>query len=566
MALKLLGPTLTEVNQDGLDMVHACCARLQLPDVLRDALGARIGAPAGDFNIVLLAQLTPAERDNTVDNVGLLDTQQPPQPRLPTLFEKAQIRSVLALVDVVSMLLAAPPVQGQVPAPQAQAAPVAPQLALNMRRVRVSDVLDLMDESLVDPLTLGELNQFYANYRDLKHGDPQEEVEPTLEQVSALNSRVVTRQLAPYGDFSILTPFGRRMAKVLKHQAWLPNRDGSYRMVEVLGPENYDAWYACWRVFACCCLMLRWPQPVAGSLLVVTPAALECYQESFRQLAFKYSECWFLCCKAEDSCRAEHLSKIRHERVVANGGAQVSWSDVIIAAASDDEYWDREVRRPAAAYLARGGIWGEPTAAYEEAPTGLTTKVRTQSSGGKPGSIDDSPGQRKKKTRAEEEASRTASPVIGPASPGGGGGNQGASPPTTQAPRWESHPRRKGRFFITIGDGTEICFSFAKGARDACPEPCQRTRAHVCQSCLGPHRNGECGWAKHGGKGGKGGKGRQVTQRKAEGLGQALTQSEPEGTPQPETEPEGTPQPETVETPQTIARCLLAQTPPPWRS
>ena len=83
-----------------------------------------------------------------------------------------------------------------------------------------------MDDGYVDPLTPGELNAFFDNYRALKHGDPQEEVEPTLEQVSAFNARVVTLQLAPYGDFSILTPFGRRMAKVLKHRAWIPNPDG----------------------------------------------------------------------------------------------------------------------------------------------------------------------------------------------------------------------------------------------------------------------------------------------------------------------------------------------------
>ena len=242
MAPKLLVPTLAEVNQDGLDMVHACCARLQLPDVLRDAIGVRIGAPPGDFNIAMLAQLTPAERDNTVDNVGLLDVQQPPQPRLPTLFEKAQVRSVLALVDMVSLLLAAPPAQAQPPIQQPQAFPPAAPQQPPGRRVKISDVLDPMDESFVDPLTPGELNQFYANYRDLKHGDPQEEVEPTLEQVSAFNARVVTLQMAPYGDFSILTPFGRRMAKVLKHRAWLPNRDCSYRTVEVPGPESYDVW------------------------------------------------------------------------------------------------------------------------------------------------------------------------------------------------------------------------------------------------------------------------------------------------------------------------------------
>ena len=139
-----------------------------------------------------------------------------------------------------------------------------------------------------------------------------------------------------------------------KHRAWLLNRDGSYRTVEVPGPESYDVRYACWRVLTCCCLMLRWPQPVAGSQVVVTSAALEYTRETFRQLAFKHSECWLLCCKAEDTCRAVHLSRIRRGMVVANGGAQVPWSDVLIEAANNVKCRDREVRHPAIVYLAKG--------------------------------------------------------------------------------------------------------------------------------------------------------------------------------------------------------------------
>ena len=43
-------------------------------------------------------------------------------------------------------------------------------------------------------------------------------------------------------DFSIITLLSRHMAKVLKHRAWLPNRDGTYRTVEVQGPDSCDAW------------------------------------------------------------------------------------------------------------------------------------------------------------------------------------------------------------------------------------------------------------------------------------------------------------------------------------
>ena len=511
-----MAPTLQEIQNDGLDNVNECCARLQIPDVLRDAIGARIGSPGGgvNYSIQLLVQLTQPERDDTVDNVPLLEQPpQPPlvaQPRVPTLFEKAQVRALLTLVDMVSTILNAPPFQPVLPAAPAAAqaqAPQAVQPLAGIRKVKVSEVLDPMDEMLVDPITPGELNQFYANYRDLKHGDPQQECEPTMEQISAFNARVVTLQLAPYADFSILTPFGRRMSKILKHRAWVANRDGTYRTMEVPGPDSYDVWYSCWRVYSTCCLMLRWPQAVGGSNYVLTPAALEYYQENFRQLAQEYSECWFLCCKAEDACRAEHLTRTRRRLMAANGGAQVSWSDVFIEVADDSKYWDREVRRPAMLYLARGKRGGEPTAAYEEDPTGLTTKIKSQLgvAGASQEWLAESPSKRQKKTKAEKAAAKAAAHAAGSVSVSSA---QASSPPPPQA-HPEAHPRKRGSMFITSREGTEVCFTFAKGARDQCSVPCPGGRAHVCQFCLGPHRNSECSRANNqGGRGGKGGKGK----------------------------------------------------------
>ena len=243
----MLMPTLAEVNADQLEQINECAARVAMPDLLHDALGARIGAPVGmNSNVVILAQLTQAERENMVDNVDIPDGPPVGQPqgqafRPPTIFEKMQVRALFNLVNSVHLILTAAPLQ---PPPAALPGTVAVAPIANMRRVKVSDVLDPMDESTVDSLTPGQLIAFYANYRALKHGNPQEEVEPTMEQISAFHARVVILSLAPYGVFSILTPFGRRMAKVLKHRAWIPNRDGTYRTVEVPGPDSYDVWYA----------------------------------------------------------------------------------------------------------------------------------------------------------------------------------------------------------------------------------------------------------------------------------------------------------------------------------
>ena len=63
---------------------------------------------------------------------------------------------------------------------------------------------------------------------------------------------------------------------------------------------------------------------------------------------------WHLCQRAEDRCRAEHMPRIARRLATANGGKYPTWTEVFLEAAKDDRYWDKEVRRPAVNFLARG--------------------------------------------------------------------------------------------------------------------------------------------------------------------------------------------------------------------
>eukprot|EP00971_Amphidinium_carterae_P167511 3319084-Amphidinium_carterae.1 len=54
--------------------------------------------------------------------------------------------------------------------------------------------------------------------------------------VSAMHSRVVVHKLEPYGDFSLLSRFGRRMQKVLRHRSWMPEEDGTFKPIDSPGP------------------------------------------------------------------------------------------------------------------------------------------------------------------------------------------------------------------------------------------------------------------------------------------------------------------------------------------
>ena len=190
-------------------------------------------------------------------------------------------------------------------------------------------------------------------------------------------------------------------------------------------------------------------------------------------MAKDHPECWHLCQKVEDNCRAEHFPRILRKLQVEK--ADASWSDVFLAAAEDDRYWDREVRRPALQFLARGRRPQSTTEAQEERREAAIF-----------GSGIEEPPRKKSKGEKKREAKqrRLVAPPEAPprttgksASKGGKGNHQ--------------KKEHKGRF-ITTREGAEICYKFAAGEKGACPWPCPNSREHVCQKCLQPHRNDGC--------------------------------------------------------------------------
>ena len=72
------------------------------------------------------------------------------------------------------------------------------------------------------------MDTYRANYRQLKHGDPLPNAEPTPEQMGALAVRILVLFLAPYVDFGLFAPFGTRFQKYLRHKAWVKGADGTW--------------------------------------------------------------------------------------------------------------------------------------------------------------------------------------------------------------------------------------------------------------------------------------------------------------------------------------------------
>lgn len=346
------------------------------------------------------------------------------------------------------------------------------------RRVKTSNVADPADESEIPVASADQLKEWYADYCRLKHGHPLPDKEPTGEQVSALHTRIVELGMEPYADFSVLTPHGRRLAKVLRHRSWLPQEDGSYKPVEVPGPSSLGTWDACWKVYERVLLMLRFKDADTGvKYLVIKPIALDAYYKAFSQLAKEHPETWHLCCSAEDKCRAEHMPRILR-RLEEEWGCQPSWSDVFEAAAADNAFWDREVRRPSLQFLARGSL--PRPEATNQAERAVMEKTATNAGSGRSG--ERPPSRRQAKTEKRKMAISAGKPAAGP------------PPKKTKGSGKGAHPRKdRDGLFLSTETGDEICFRFAKASGDGgCSTPCGQSRKHVCQHCLGSHKNASC--------------------------------------------------------------------------
>ena len=406
-------------------------------------------------------------------------------PRTLNAVEVAQIslamraaRAALALPDIDFLAVPGPPAAAPPPA-----APGPPPGA--PRRVKFSMVLNQADEGEIPPLDQPTLDQMYVQLQTIKGALPLPEADPSPDQVSALRVRVLEHQDTPYADFALFTPYNLRFLKALKFKSYVLEPDGTFRMVEVPGPPNWDAWYASWRVFANVLLMLT--VNAGGMVLpIVTPAALEEYLEQFRSLCSSLPETWHLCVMAEDRCRAEHFAQLRRLRAQAYalGGAPgynplVPWDDVFRQAALDKSYWDRHVRDPALVFMARGGARKQntsPATDYAASPARTPTKRARRTA-----------AARGKIAELQEELKNIKSHAAGSTGGTAHGGNRKGS---KGGGKQQSHPRKDSRgHFVTTREGTQICFGFSAGT---CAGTCKAGRAHVCQQCLGAHRTPDC--------------------------------------------------------------------------
>ena len=89
----------------------------------------------------------------------------------------------------------------------------------------------------------------FQNYRTLALGAPEEDEEPTAEQLQALHVKVAVLNSAPYADLAIWGPFNPKVVRAMKFVAWLPHPDGTYLKEDIPGPANFSAELTSWRFF-----------------------------------------------------------------------------------------------------------------------------------------------------------------------------------------------------------------------------------------------------------------------------------------------------------------------------
>ncbi|CAL1136058.1 unnamed protein product [Cladocopium goreaui] len=345
------------------------------------------------------------------------------------------------------------------------------------KKVKASNVLDQMDDTEIVAMTRQELNQAYQFHIEETGAEPPHDCDPTVEQIAAMRDRTITRQEAPYADFSILTPFGKTMQRQLKTRSWVFQQDGSFRALDVPGPPSLEAWKSCWKVYRSILFMLRYPSTASGLApkKVVTSASLEEYFERIVKLAADFPETWHLIMRAEDKCRSEMLERYRRQltKAALEGRLPMNldfdpnqpWIGVFTYAARNSEFWDEQVVKPSTIFIARGGRHmtsekAERVHIPEEAQAALDNVKGMKPELGK-SPKPKSPKKGKGPKRALEETSE--------------------SPPAAKTKKKDTeHPRKWGNLFVTTADGVEICFKNAKGKPGTCFGGLSREIAEVC--------------------------------------------------------------------------------------
>ena len=181
------------------------------------------------------------------------------------------------------------------------------------------------------PATVANISGTPSGERRMKHSLVLEEEEPTLEQLSALYKKTIIGGQAPYTDFSVFTPFGKKAAKGLPRVA------------------SVEQWLG--------------PYKVMRSAFIMLELAQLAYETHFLKMAQEYAGAWHLLVAADEKARSHHLERIRLQiKLEVDRGGQAPygyndakpWDCLWRKMVEYQKYWQENARLPALQWLSRG--------------------------------------------------------------------------------------------------------------------------------------------------------------------------------------------------------------------
>ena len=364
--------------------------------------------------------------------------------------------------------------------------PATGSASVKERVLKMSSLVDQMDESELLPPEVEQVNRWHGKYILAMGALPEECEEPSSAQLAALDKRVRSGQ-PPYVDFAVWLPYGRRSEKSHKFRVYVPLGNGEIQVREQPGPANFQAWMASWRVFKAAAIMLD----------VITLASLSRYEKAIERLVLQWPACWGLIGAAEDKARSERWMRLQRRTIADRDSGRPTppdwtetkpWSALMVTLATDLEFWTEQVHIPATAWMANGQR-GAPRVAAEEAILHHLPIGGMDSDAG--GKDDHGAGDRRKqanrdkraakKRRWAEEREELAKLRKGAGSHQGGPGKGSG----------------KGKSKDQTGEA--LCYSWAGKFGPCAGVPvggkclCTVKRVHKCRKCLSPaHQDADC--------------------------------------------------------------------------
>lgn len=242
------------------------------------------------------------------------------------------------------------------------------------RKLKMTQVIDQADDGEFVVATEDVRSSWYQRYLEVIGGWPQEEEDPSVEQVSALQRRIQIQDSAPYVDFGVWVPYGQRAMKAAKFRTYVLTASG-YVTKELPGPSSFVQWRTSFRILRTALIMLD-----SASL-----AALHNYEMAIEKMTRTYPTAWHLIYAADELARSAHSNRVRARvqmDIRAGRNPPVNWDQkrpwdyVFTAIAADDNFWHTQVHAPALTWLAAGSRGSPKTPAEQLATAYMTGGVK----------------------------------------------------------------------------------------------------------------------------------------------------------------------------------------------